>query len=397
MKSTEAGQSSLLLEKRVLVCCGAGGVGKTTVSAGLAIAAARAGRRVLVVTIDPSRRLAETLGVKSNLSQPVSLPEESLTKAGITPPGSLFAWVLDPQIVSDGVVRRLISNPDDAESLLANRIYRNVTAMVAGMQEYAAIEALHGFVVNDAYDLVVLDTPPSRNALRFLDAPTRARSILDSRVLSLLVPEEGNLIRQFATRLFEEVLDLAFGRDARVDIQSFFKLFGRVLGHANKNQEAVQEYFRTKRVGFLLVTSPAREALSEAYYFEKKTREELGLNLCGYILNRSTSFALDRALPDPSSLPAQAPAELRRALAKLMGAAETERDTARRHAELAEELRGRKESVWVLPAMPTSPTDMAELGSLGDLLGALMSDPETKRTSTNLSAAHLPETGCSCP
>ena len=191
----------VLANKRVIVCCGAGGVGKTTVSASLALAAARAGRRVLVVTIDPSRRLAETLGVSRNLPEPTELPAERLAAAGVSAPGSLAAWMLDPQLVSDRVVHGFSKSEDDARRLLANPIYQNVTAMVAGMQEYTAVEALHGFVRDDRYDLIVLDTPPSRNALRFLEAPHRASGFLDGRVFNLFIPGEGSIIRRFASRL----------------------------------------------------------------------------------------------------------------------------------------------------------------------------------------------------
>ena len=151
--------AKLLQDKRVVVCCGAGGVGKTTVSASLAIAAARSGRRVLVVTIDPSKRLAEALGVDRNPIEPVSVSPEFAQQAGIR--GQLSAWMLDLQLVADRVVQSFSKNPDEARRLLDNKIYRNVAAMVAGMQEYTAVQALYEFVQNDEYDLVILDTPPS--------------------------------------------------------------------------------------------------------------------------------------------------------------------------------------------------------------------------------------------
>ena len=157
----------LLTTRKVLVCCGAGGVGKTTVSASLALAAARAGKRVLVVTIDPSKRLAETLGVSRNPEEPVQIPEDRLKAAGVT--GTLSAWMLDPQLVSDNVVRGFSKSEEDAQRLLANPIYRNVTSMVAGMQEYTAVEAMHGFVVDDTYDLVVLDEITYMLSFDYLD------------------------------------------------------------------------------------------------------------------------------------------------------------------------------------------------------------------------------------
>ena len=165
--------ASFVLNKRIIVCCGAGGVGKTTTSAALALAAARAGRKVLVLTIDPSKRLAETLGVDRNSPEPTRLPEDRERAAGITGPGELSAWMLDPRLVSDQAVRKLVKDPADQEKLLAHPVYDQITSMIAGMQEYTAMEALYQFVETGRYDLVVLDTPPSRNALNFLEAPSR--------------------------------------------------------------------------------------------------------------------------------------------------------------------------------------------------------------------------------
>src|SRR4051812_3115558 len=145
----------LIRNRRVIVCCGAGGVGKTTTAAALSLAAARAGRRVLVLTIDPSKRLAETLGVSRNPPTPVAVPPDRQIAAGIHAPASLDAWMLDPKLVADESVRRLTKNPEDAERVLGNRIYQQVSSMVAGMHEYTAMEALHRLVNEGRYDLVV--------------------------------------------------------------------------------------------------------------------------------------------------------------------------------------------------------------------------------------------------
>ena len=236
--------------RKVLVCCGAGGVGKTTVSASLALAAARAGKRVLVVTIDPSKRLAETLGVSRNPEEPVQIPEDRLKAAGVT--GTLSAWMLDPQLVADKVVNSFSNSEREASELLQNRIYRNITAMVAGMQEYTAVEALYEFVENEAYDLIILDTPPSRDALRFLDAPDRATAFLDKRIFNLFIPGEGGLIRRMTTRLVEKVMDLTFGENTRRELQQFMSLFGQLLGYLNQNQAEMKAFFAGDQVGFIL-------------------------------------------------------------------------------------------------------------------------------------------------
>lgn len=362
---------ALLDTRRVIVCCGAGGVGKTTVSASLALAAARQGKRVLVVTIDPSKRLAEALGVDRNPPEPVDLRPDRLAALGIHPPGNLSAWMLDPQRVSDEVVHAQSRTPEEAARLLANPIYRNVSAMVAGMQEYTAVEAMHTFVLDDRYDLVVLDTPPSRNALRFLDAPERVGAFLDRRIFNLFVPGEGSMIRRVASKMLEKVMDVAFGEDTRRDLQVFFELFSQILGHLNHNQHDMNAFFRSDAVSFLLVTSPDREAVQEAYFFEKKTREELGLDLGGYVLNRSLAWSAHLPMPDAVQRPSDASPALVGALRRLTPLARAEAQLAQTHAELAGELRGRAGDggfAWVLPRLPDGAGALEALSGLADAL-----------------------------
>lgn len=361
----------MLAEKRVIVSCGAGGVGKTTVSASLALAAARAGRRVLVVTIDPSKRLAETLGVERNPPHPVELPAERLAAAGITA-GRLSAWMLDPKLVSDRVVNDFAKSPEDARRLLDNRMYKNITAMIAGLQEYTAVEALHGFVEDDLYDLVILDTPPSRDALRFLDAPDRVTLFLDRRIFNLFVPGEGSVIRRMATQLVEKVMDVAFGEDTRRDLQQFFDLFGGILDHLNHNQHEMRAFFRRPDIGFLLVTSPAREALAEAEFFAHKTRHELDMHLCGYVLNRSLAAQAGYEMPDPAALPDGADPALRTGLARLAAIGAVERALVDEHVALAEQLDRRAGDgfAWVLPMLGGGASDLDDLVQLADVLVA---------------------------
>ena len=199
------------------------------------------------------------------------------------------------------MVLQFSKDPDEAQKLLRNNIYKNVTAMVAGMQEYTAVEALCNFVDSDRYDLVILDTPPSRDALRFLDAPARANAFLDRRIFNLFVPGEGSFVRRMATRLIEQVMDLAFGHETRRELQQFFTLFGQLLAHLNRNQTQMQNFFRQESVGFLLVTSPLPQALLETRFFKEKT-ESLNLNVCGIVLNRSLALQKVLNFPRPSDV-----------------------------------------------------------------------------------------------
>jgi anion-transporting ArsA/GET3 family ATPase len=363
--------AQLLAEKRVLVICGAGGVGKTTTSASLALAAARAGRRVLVITIDPSKRLAQTLGISPHEPEPHPLPEDRRHAVGIEAPGNLSAWVLDPQAVSDQTVRRLSKDAATADLLLQNRVYRHVTSMVAGMQEYTAVEALHDFIKDDRYDLVVLDTPPSRNALRFLDAPSRATMFLDRRILRLFVPGSQNRIRQAANRVVERLLDFGLGAEVRSELQQFFALFEQVLTYLNRNQGEMRQFFASSQVSFVLVTSPTPEALEEAYYFEAKTRE-LKLPLAGYVLNRSLAGAEGRPMPSEALLPAGTSDAARRAVTKLATLAVAEAELAASHRRLWLDLQRRPGAGFVLalPELPAGASDLESLVELSDQLVA---------------------------
>lgn len=364
---------ALLTQKRVIVCCGAGGVGKTTVSASLALAAAQRGRRVLVITIDPSKRLAQTLGVQRNHPEPIQLDPARLAQVGVSPPGSLSAWMLDPRRVSDDVVDRLSASPEDAQRLKENVIYKNVASMVAGMQEYTAVEALYSFIKDERYDLVVLDTPPSRNALRFLDAPDRVGAFLDRRIFNLFHARDGGPIRRMAVSLIEKVMDIAFGETTRRDLQTFFELFSQVLGQLNVNQQEMQAFFRTDAASFLLVTSPRQAALEEAWFFERRTRDELGLPLAGYVLNQSTAQAAHYLVPDEGQLAEGDDPQLAQALRHLQPLAEREARQAKAHRDLGCELRARAGAQGLSLVLPLLPEGANDLETLVVLAHALLS------------------------
>lgn len=364
-----AAKGGLLADKRVVVVCGAGGVGKTTTSASLALMAARAGRRVLVITIDPSKRLAQTLDVSRNAPEPTPIARARLSAMGVPEEGNLAAWMLDPQAVSDAMVRRLTPDVATAERLLANRVYRNITSMIAGMQEYMAVEALHEFSRSDRYDLIVLDTPPSRDALRFLDAPARSTAFLDRRVLGLFIPDAESRLRRAAAGLFEGLLDLAFGKRARAEIQQFFVLFEQVLAYLGRSHGEMQTFFGGSEIAFVLVSSPAPAALVEASYFAGKARE-LSLPLAGFILNRSLASTLKNPMPTAAILPTGASDTLCQALAVLQSLAEAEAVLAAEHAALAETLSERFPDGFVV-TLPDLPSAASELGSLQALAEAL--------------------------
>lgn len=269
--------------RRLIVCCGAGGVGKTTTSAALALAAARQGKRVLALTIDPSKRLAQTLGVNKNEPEPILLDRARLNALGVPEHGELYAWLLDPQIISDQVVNAEAG--DQAETLKKNLIYKQISGIVAGMQEYTAVEALHQFLSDQRFDLIILDTPPSRHALRFIDSPDRVASFLDKRIFRLFVPKRNGLIAKMAAKVIDEVLDRAFGKVTSAELRQFFELFSRLLDHLNQNQQEMAQVFQAEDVAFFLVTTAREDAIDEAQRFAEEIKKR-NLNLGGFLLNR---------------------------------------------------------------------------------------------------------------
>jgi len=371
--ATKAGPTleSLVRNQRIIVCCGAGGVGKTTTAAALALAGARLGRRVLVLTIDPSRRLAETLGVARNPPKPVRLPEDRLSQAEIVPPATLEAWMLDPKLVSDEAVRRLVKSPAEAERVLENRIYQHVTAMVAGMHEYTAMEALHRFVDEGRYDLVILDTPPSRHALDFLEAPGRLSKFLDGKIFQLFLPKEGGLLRRAASSLVNRVLKGVFGEEFAGDLTVFFSTFSGIFGSLNRDVTSMRAFLSQPDVAFLLVTSPAPAALMEALFFEKKTRE-LGLPFKGFVLNRSRAAHDGKVEPSDALLPANASPAAKSALRKLAVMAKDEQEHAEHDRKLLFDLAQRAGTSAVAVALPTLPTGADDMGTLLTVANVLL-------------------------
>jgi anion-transporting ArsA/GET3 family ATPase len=252
------------------------------------------------------------------------------------------------------------------------------------MQEYTAVEALYGFVQDDRYDLIVLDTPPSRNALQFLEAPRRALGFLEGRIFQVFLPGEKNLFRRTAARVVEAVLDAALGTETRAELQAFLQGMSVVLGHLKGDVKEMQAFFRTDAVSFLLVTSPAPEAVEEAHFFEAKVSRDLGLEVGGYVLNGALIHLLGHPFPDLSLLPQDATAAARRAMEKLAGLAEEEREEARAHQALLDDLRARARGgrfARALPRLPRAVSDLQTVTLLADALaGRAPSSPAGQAT-----------------
>jgi anion-transporting ArsA/GET3 family ATPase len=265
---------------RIVVCCGAGGVGKTTTSAALALAAAEAGRTVVVLTIDPARRLAQSLGL-------VELDNEPRRVEVSGAPGELHAMMLDMKRTFDDIVVAH-STPERARQILQNPFYQSLSSSFAGTQEYMAMEKLGQLRASEKWDLVIVDTPPSRSALDFLDAPNRMSRFLDGTMIRLLTaPSRAGF--KFASAgfvLFSRIVSKILGGQLLRDISAFVAALDTMFGGFRERATATYELLRRPGTWFVVVATPEPDALREASYFVDRLSAE-GMPLAGLVLNRT--------------------------------------------------------------------------------------------------------------
>ncbi|MDA8291033.1 MAG: AAA family ATPase, partial [Actinomycetota bacterium] len=257
----------LVAAREIVVACGPGGVGKTTTAAAFAAtAAARTGAKVLVLTVDPARRLADALRVEGIGNSAVRVPASAFVAAGTRPKGELWAAMLDTKESWDALVRRHAPDRATAAQILANPLYQNVTGRFAQSHEYIAIERLYEIHAEGEYDLLVVDTPPTRNALDFLDAPQRMAEFFASGLLRWLVAPSRSRLVSMASRPFYQVADRILGTQFLGDIAEFFLLFQSMYDGFVSRAHAVSALMRDPRTTFMVVTTleavPAHEAAS---------------------------------------------------------------------------------------------------------------------------------------
>lgn len=266
----------LVMSRRVLVAVGAGGVGKTTTAAALGLAAASRGRHVLCLTVDPARRLAEALGLERMSSQEQQLDPERCRRAGISMAGSLTAMMLDTKRTFDELILRYASSPEHARRLLSNRLYQYVSDSLAGTQEYMAMEKLVSAERDARFDLIVLDTPPTTNALDFLDAPGRLVEALDSPTMRWIVQAfqstgkvSFNLLARSAGAVLRGI--------ARITGAGFLEALSELLSELNElfggfkeRAREVESSLRSPDVAFILVTSTGPTSIQEVLFFEDR-------------------------------------------------------------------------------------------------------------------------------
>ncbi len=250
---------ALIDEVDICVCAGAGGVGKTSTSAAIALGAAQRGRKAAVLTIDPAKRLANALGLER-------LGNEPRRVRGVEGGGELWAMMLDPKRTFDELVERHASDERTRDAVLSNRIYQELSSAVSGSQEYMAMEKLYELHQDGRFDLLVLDTPPTRNALDFLDAPERLSRFIDSRSLRFFLSPGVKLLGRGSGLLFA-VLQRVTGIDLLRDLSEFFQSFGDMSEGFRARAVQVHELLASDAATFVLVASPRRDAIDDAVFF----------------------------------------------------------------------------------------------------------------------------------
>jgi anion-transporting ArsA/GET3 family ATPase len=290
----------------IIVCCGSGGVGKTTTSAALALRAAERGRNVVVLTIDPARRLAQSMGIEAldNTPRPVAGVASSGRSAG-----RLDAMMLDMKRTFDEVVESQAS-PEKARQILQNPFYIALSSSFAGTQEYMAMEKLgqiHADAQRDGtYDLIVVDTPPSRSALDFLDAPERLSSFLDGRFIKLLLaPAKGPArLMTAGFGMVTNALTRLLGAQVLRDMQTFVAAFDTLFGGFRQRAQKTFELLQADGTAFLVVASPEPDALREAAYFVERLSED-EMPLAGLVVNRASPQPLGEVSAEEATAAAQ--------------------------------------------------------------------------------------------
>ncbi|MCZ7677317.1 MAG: AAA family ATPase [Sandaracinaceae bacterium] len=369
---------SLLARHRVVVCVGCGGVGKTTTAAALAVHAAMHGRRVLCLTIDPAKRLANSLGLATMTTEEQTVPAALFEENGLSMSGSLSAMMLDTKRTFDELVARYASSPEAAQRILGNRVYQYLSTSLAGTQEYMAMEKLHAVRQDARYDLIVLDTPPTSNALDFLDAPERLAGLVDSPAMRWFIQAfEGagkfsfNLIGKGAAFLLRG-LSRFTGTGFLEVVAQFVTDFNDLFGGFRERARQVAEALRSPEVAFVIVTSPNPLAMEEAIFFARRL-EEAGMRRDAFVINGVRPLFAEPAADDRALAREIAPhvAEPERAVERMRRALDDARTRAIADRLEADRLRHRAGADHLFVEVPALEEDVHDLGALAEVAAYL--------------------------
>lgn len=387
-RQQESGLEELLAAKEIVIACGPGGVGKTTVSAALAAgAAARSGGRVLVLTVDPARRLADALHVEGLGNEARRVPASAFAASGVRPKGELWAAMLDTKQSWDALVHRHAPDAATARQILDNPLYRNITGRFARSHEYIAMERLYELHAEGEYDLLVVDTPPSHDALDFLDAPERMAEFFGSGLLRWLIAPYRSRLVSLASRPFYQVADRILGTQFLEDVGEFFLLFQAMYDGFAARARSVSALLREAQTTFMVVTTletvPALEAGRLAAELAAR-RLHLGLLVANKVLPASfrdpDAAAVADALQSDAEHLARGlagsragrksvvpgdPTELRRVLEEVGRSFADFRLVAQREAEVLEEMAAAHQVTVTVPHLARDIVDVGGLLEIG--------------------------------
>ena len=375
---TESVRASLA-GRRLAICVGPGGVGKTTTAAALALARAMEGGRALVCTIDPARRLANALGLTALGNVEARIPAARLAAAGLRPKGELWAMMLDVKRTWDDLVSRHAPDAARRDRILGNRLYQQMSSALAGSQEYMAMEKLHELAVDRDYDLIVLDTPPTAHALDFLDAPVRILDFLgDEAARAFLAPvlgagRLGLRLAQLSGAYAARMLARFTGQQALADLGEFLQSFQGMYDGFKARAAEVRALLGRPEVGFVLVTSPSELAIAEVLAFHDRLAAER-MPVAGLVVNRLAPdlWPGENPLPAPDDLAPFLPAGARSSarLPELL-AAELAEHQALVHGERAALAPALARVVGACAMVPRLEADVHDLAGLARLAGWL--------------------------
>lgn len=370
----------LLAAKEIVICCGSGGVGKTTTAAAAAaMAAVHHGGKVLVLTVDPAKRLANALGLEAFGNHETQVPLAAFTAAGVEPRGELWAAMLDTKQSWDDLVRRHAPDAATREAILANPLYKNITGRFVQSHDYIAMERLYEIHASGTYDLIVVDTPPTRNAIDFLEAPERMADFFSSRLLRWLTVPARSRVLSLASKPFYSVADRILGSKFLEDIAEFFLLFQTMYDGFVDRAKAVTRTLEDKRTTFVVVSTLESAPVREAEFFIDAL-EDRGLHLGAVVLNKvlpswfldTSSTSAARALTKrsdalASELPASLgdPAQVARVLQEVGESFLNFQLVAKREAEMRAELSAAPEVVATVEYFDHDITDLTGLLALG--------------------------------
>lgn len=366
----------LLAAKEIVICCGSGGVGKTTTAAALgAMAAAYLGGKVLVITVDPAKRLANALGLETFGNVETRVPDELFTIAGVAARGELWAAMLDTKQSWDDLVRTHAPDAATCDAILANPLYLNITSRFVHSHDYVAMERLYDIHRSGRYDLIIVDTPPTRNAIDFLAAPERMADFFSSRLLRWLTVPARSRLATMASRPFYTVADRILGSQFLEDIAEFFLLFQTMYDGFVERSRAVTRTLADKRTTFVVVSTLEPAPVREAEFFVDALAERQ-FNLGAIVLNKvlpnwfrapGTTGVAQRLVSQPTEVAAALPPEVgeKAQVARVLGEVGESflnfQLVAKREAEQRSELAKRAD---VVASVPYSDRDVTDLGGL---------------------------------